>query len=74
MKPFRIRHGLAVAAIVIFTGLPLSSCATSGHASQRQGFMLMQKSEYSMNKGHFKETKRPKAIRKKKRNAHKKSY
>ena len=72
-----IRHYLAMAAIVIFTGLSISSCASSNKAStakKRQGFMLMDKSEYSMNKGRFKPVKRSKAIKKRKKNSHKKDY
>ncbi len=74
MKQLRHICRLVLVAIVIFIGLSLSSCATSGNASsakKRQGYMLMSKSEYSMNKGRYKETKKPKAIRKRKKNAHK---
>ena len=59
-----------VFVLTILFSLSLPSCGTtkkSKIADQRKGFMLMNKSEYSMNKGRYKETKRPKAIRKRKK-------
>jgi hypothetical protein len=70
MKRKKTNPWLLIAGIVIFIGLLHPSCATQNrakYANQRQGYMLMHKSEYSMNKGHFKDTKKPKAKKKKKK-------
>ncbi len=52
------------AVLVIATSLSFSSCATGNNAlvaGQRQGYMLGNKSELPMNRGKFKQTRRPRA-------------
>lgn len=56
--------------IIIIIVLSISSCATSRKSkleTQRQGFLLLNKSEFSMNKGKFKDTKTPRELKKTRR-------
>jgi len=52
----KARHNILASALILLFALIVSSCATTGRAtieSQRQNFMLHDKSEYSRNKGKY---------------------
>jgi len=52
----KARYIIMAVSLILLTGLITSSCATTQRAtieSQRQNFMLHNKSEYSRNKGKY---------------------
>jgi hypothetical protein len=67
MRKLKFYQTIAEAIILILIAACFSSCGTSKktYAAQRQGFMLMDKSEYTVNKGRKVPTKNYKAIKKK---------
>ena len=74
LKTVRVLTGVIIAFVFIIC---LSSCGTTKNArsaSQRQGLMLMDKSEYTVNKGRFTSTKNYKAIKRKPRKSYNGAY
>lgn len=76
MRRLKTSHILGI-VIVVFLALSFSSCATqkvSKAENRRRGLMLMDKSQYTMNKGKWKGSKDYKVKRKHRKKKYRKVY
>lgn len=76
MKRFKTSHIIGI-ILITFALITVSSCASTNVSrveNKKRGLMLMDKSEYTMNKGRWKGTKDYKVKKKHRKNKHHKVY